>query len=690
MKFLRSVALISAALTVVLAQFLLFSVESINALPGWLLDLLPSLRSLAFWSEANLQGLALMLVAGGALVFGLVAQPWEPSQILPQRTVYPRTARTGAILVGGAVLLSVVFALFTWQNETEPLWLLLGWTASIVLMLVGAGLATAQRSMLDETLTPPLLGRPESSWPLLLLVLIGAGLLTGWHLVDVPVQVTDAAIVHGLQAKALAIGAESRVFAPGADNLPLFAFYPSALAIRLSGDSLLGSRIAGVLAGLLTVLGVWLLGCELFRRPPVRVDGFLWRDDGRSAALCAAVVTAIGYTFVHFSRQPVLLEPVGWGTLALWTLHRGLRTRSLLVLALSGLLLGVTSLLYLTGWIFVMVAFCWLLWLALGRTHWLRGEDGVGWAGVAIWPAAFFVFVAPVVGVWLRLPDAFTQRVLSASIFDPAALARMEAFYGIQGLPAVLWESFRRSLLTFNLYPDTSLAFGFDRPMFDPFVGALLVMGLGVIVLNLDRILSWLLLTWWGIVLILGGGLTEGAPFWPYLLPLLPIAGLIAGLAAERWRSTLLHTGGPWLRHVGTVAVLGLLLWTGAQNWINYYERYTLLDAPPAEKAVHYTGRALRTLSPEQTPYLVVGEGRPQWDDPRIVYIAGNAYDVLAHGELRLDSLPETLPPGTAILLLPEDQVLASVLGSRFPGGVYRILRDRQSNPVMVVMVIGD
>ncbi|MEZ4636184.1 MAG: hypothetical protein R2856_14685 [Caldilineaceae bacterium] len=679
MKFLRTVALLSAALTVVLSQFLLSSVESINSLPARLYELLPGLRSLTLWSAGDLQGLALLLVTAGALVFGLVAQPWEPSQFVERQRITPRRGRLGAVLVGAALALGVAVFLFCWREASEPIWLLTAWAASIVLVLAGAGLMTVQPGATDDS--PPT-AHPEAGWPLLLLVLVGVGLLTSWQLGDLPMQVTDAAVVHGLQSKVLLTGAESRVFAPGWDNLPLFAFYPAALAAFPNGDIFLGSRLAGMAAGLLTVFGVWLLGCELFRRPPVRVDGYRLRDDGRSAALIAAIVTGLGYTFVHFSRQP-LFGAGGLGdAFALGAAPRP-RSGSRLSLALSGLFLGVTALLYVSGWIFVAVALVWWIWIALGAVTgctvttawvaaWACGRQGLGLRGAGdrgVAAVARSVRAAVPVGHGLR----------------GGGVGAMEAFFGVQGLPAVLWESFRRSLLTINYYADTSVVFGFDGPMFDPFVGALLIMGAGVIILNLDRLLSWLLLTWLGLTLLLGGALTEGAPFWPYLLPLLPVSGLIAGLAVERWRATLLLTGGPWLRHVGTVAALGLLLWSGARNWVTYYEHYSLLDQPAAEASVIHIGRALRTLSPGQTPYLVVGDGRPAWDDPRIEYLAGAVYDALPHGELQLESLPDALPAGGVILLLPEDQVLSSVLASHFPDGVYRILRDRQSNPITVI-----
>ncbi len=694
-KVLRFITLLLAALTVILAQFLVSSVQLISILPAWLLDLLPGLRLLSFWSAGNLQVLALLLATGGALCFGLLVQPWDPSPTQIYRTTYPRTVRTGVLLVWLALIIAIVLTFVNWRSDVEPFWMLPGWIVSLILVLTGTRLSSARRAQMDPAPALPV-SRPEAGWPLILLILIGVGLLVGWQLTMVPVAVSDPVVQHGIQAKALVEGTENRVFAPGWGNLPLLAFYPSALGISLSADTLLGSRLAGLVSALLTVLGVWLLGCELFRRQPstiVDADQIEYsiQDDGRSTALWAAVVTGIGYTFIHFGRQPLFLEPVAWGTLSLWALHRGLRTHNRFVLATSGLLLGLTLHLYLTGWIFLVVAISWLCWIAVGRPHWFEtGQDGVGWAGIGVWWAAIYVFSAPTIGTWLRTPDLLWQRFEAVSLFNPAALARMESIYAVQGLPALVWESLRRTLLTFNLYPDTSAIFKYSGPFFEPLVGALFLLGIGVIILNLDRLLSWLLLTWLGLVLILGGALTVDSPFWPRLLPVLPVAGLIAALSVERWRATLLSIGGPWLRHVGSVMVVGIVLLAATHNWVGYYESQTVLDRSPAgvvstSTAATQIGRALRILAPNQSPFLVVGEGRPDWREPRIEYLGGRAFDRLPHGELTMGSLPSSLPQRSAILLLPEDQGLAATLETTFPGGRYRIQRNRLGNPVMVI-----
>jgi hypothetical protein len=477
-------------------------------------------------------------------------------------------------------------------------------------------------------------------------------------------------------------GEETRIFATGWHNRPLLAYYPSALAMLLSGDWVIGNRLAGVYAGLLTLAGVWLLGCELFRRP-VLLDGFgrILQDDGRRTALLAAAFTGAGYTFFHFSRLPGAIEPVAWGTLALWAFVYGVRTNSRLALALGGLLLGLTILLYESGFIFLLVAILWLLCLLFARPSWLKIEHGgPGWLGIGVWLAGNFVFVAPTLGYWLHAPSTPWQPLETIAIFNASLRVQVESVYGVQGLWAVLWENFRQTALTFNIYGDTSSLFGHAGPMLDPLLAPILVLGIGVVLLNLDQLLSWQLLIWLGTVIVFGGASMIDAPFWPRLLPALPAAGLILALAVDRWRASLLEIGGPWLRHVGTVLVVGVLALAAIHNWLNYYERYTI-----GADLTTYIGRTLRTLPSAKTPFLVVGEGRPTWDNQQIEYLGAVPHRTLQLGELHMERLPETLPPRSVILLFPNDQALASLLETRYPGGTYHVQRDRRSNPVLVL-----
>lgn len=671
MGFLRFFVLIAALLAVYAAQYL-FAQNSLEFLRSpWISENLPRLRDFTEWSPADRQNFGLYLGAIGALLFGLAAYGWSFAPVNDS----PRTAERRPSRAAGGALIAVALAagagllLYFRQDPAEAPWTHYLWVAAIALYLLGSWLA-GDRAPAEE----PLLS-PESSWPFLLAIFVLVVFLLGWQLDSVPVRVDGDEASHGLQALAIAAGQESRIFAPGWANIPLLAYYPAALGMQLSGDWLLGNRLAGLVAGLLTVFGVWLLGCEFFRQTPAPEEG---RDDGRRVALLAAAFTAIGYTFVHFGRMPQYLEPVGWGVLGLWALQRGVRTGSRPVLALSGLLMALAGLSYYSGRVFVLVALLWWLCLLLARRGWL---SQVGWQGFGLWAGGGFVFASPVVGGWLHNPAAFLTRMQEVSIFHPSALVHMESVYGVQGINAVLLENLQRALLTFWIYGDKSTHFGWKGPMLDTLVAPLLLLGIGFLLLNLDRLQSWQMLGWLTAVMALGGLLVLNTPFWPRLLPALPVAGLICALAVDRVRATLMKSGAPWLGQFTIYLVVGLLVLAGTNNWVAWYEAQTVHGDPES-----YAGRAIRSLPKERTAVLfdTGSDLRGEWGERTVEFLAGGPY-AGRRATIDANNWPVNLPPQSSVILHTGDDALAAEVQNRFPGGVFLLQRNRQGDPVLFV-----
>ncbi|RLT33590.1 MAG: hypothetical protein DWI57_17480 [Chloroflexi bacterium] len=670
MRFLRFLVLVAALLAVYAAQYL-FDQSSLDFLrTPWVSTNLPFLWDFSQWAAADRQSLGLYLAGIGALLFGLAVYGWprasEPddSPSSPRRSSAFGLILAVAGIVGGALLL-----VYFQQNETEPAWSRYLWIFAIAVYILGSWLADGVGLSTASAATP------ERSWPTLLLILAVVGLLLGWQLATVPVRVDGDEGSHGLQALEIAAGLEERIFAPGWANIPLIAYYPAALGMTFSGDWLLGNRLAGLYAGLLTILGVWLLGCELFRRTPTDEDG---ADDGRLLALLAAAFTGIGYTFVHFGRMPQYLEPVAWGVLGLWALQRGVRTGSRPTLALAGLLLGLTATLYYSGRVFGVIALLWWLWFVLARRGWLRR---VGWDGFALWVGGNFVFLAPFVGGWLRSPSAFYDRFQVVSVFNPDGLIHLQGVYGVQGIGPVLLENTRRALLTFWIFGDKSTHFGFSGPLLDSLIGPLLLLGVGYLLLNLDRLQSWQLVSWLAAVVVLGGVLTVNTPYWPRLLPALPVAGLICALAVDRARSTLIQAGAPWFGQFSLFVVIGLLVLAGSHNWVDWYETQTVYGDSES-----YAGRAIRSLPAERTAVLIDtgSDLRGEWGERTLEFLAGGPY-ARRRATIHTDNWPVNLPPQSSVILQPDDQALAAELQSRYPGGVFLLQRNRAGDPVLFV-----
>lgn len=679
MRSLRLLVIFAAFLAICAGQYLLAQEPLEFLRTAWVSTNLPLLWDVTNWPPDDRQTLGLYLAGIGALLFGLIATGWPTGSLggrtSPAESGTPGRAAplAGLLPAGVALLLGLILFLYFLNNEPEPAWTRLLWVGSLALFVVASWLAAPNTPAPDD----PSAGQPapERSWPSALLLLILVGFLLGWQLTSVPLRVDGDEGSHGLQALEIVSGWQEHFFGPGWANIPLIAYYPAALGISLSGDWLLGNRLAGFYAGLLTVAGVWLLGCELFRRSPNPETG---ADDGRSVALLAAALTAAGYTFIHFGRIPQYMEPVAWGTLGLWALHRGVRTGSRPALALSGLLLGLTGTLYYSGRVFGVVALLWWLWIVFGRRRWAQR---VGWSGFGFWAGGGALFLAPFLGLWLRQPAAFLTRLREVSVFGESSLAHMESVFGVQGLNAVLFENARRTALTFWLFGDKSTQFGWQQPMLDALIGPLLILGIGFLFLNLDRTQSWLLLAWLAAVIVLGGAVVINSPYWPRLLPALPVAGLICGLAIDRTRSTLARSSAPWLGRFSTVLFVGVLLLAGMNNWISWYEAQTVWA-----DAESFAGRAIRNLPQERTAILI-DTGSPlraEWGERTVEYLAGGPY-AGRRASISPDNWPANLPPQSSVLLQPDDQALAAELQSRYPGGVFLLQRDRVGNPIIFV-----
>jgi len=442
----------------------------IDLFPQMLLDRVPDLYRVAYWLPADLLNLALWMSALACTGFGMLASPWAGDLELEQPSVQSWWRNLPAIRLQAAslcILLASLGATYTtwhlYQDWPETFAMQSCWLLSLLLYCIGCWLITGSQTSSPVAPNITLPTSPRGSWPMLLLVLAGAGILLGRELLDLPVQVNSQVAQLGLQAYDIYhsitqnLGYISTLnpalyalftndfftislFSTGDTGLPRLAYLPTALAVGWSNDMLLGTRAIGLLMGLFTVFATWLLGTELFRRTPfLGKYGEIIEDDGRWPALLAAIIVAICTSTIHFSRLPLYLEPVVSGLFSLWALLYGLRTGRTFLLALS-------------------------LWLG-----------GLG------------VMLAPLIGHWLRYPDQWLRYLHTTSLIDTIPQLPLDTYWFTN-----LWQT----LLAFNLYPDSSTLFGSLYPLLDYRLAPLLVLAFGAILLNMDRLPGWFLLTW--------------------------------------------------------------------------------------------------------------------------------------------------------------------------------------------------
>ena len=382
MRLVRSLALAVIILAVYFAQYILDYRGLGEFFPNWFLSLFPSFYRFARWLPDDLLDLALWLTVLGGLSFGLMAPLWRgTSSIVSSDSSFANRAGTGigrpGHLFWSGVAASLLLAGYvSWMILVAPqrLWLPIAWVVAIGIHVLASFFVTRSERLRESNVHDA--PQPYAGWPFLLVILGGAGLLYLYAPVDIPVR-TDALTARlGIGALSLVQNGAAEFFTASSPGFLKYALYPSAAGVMISGDGLLGVRLAGGYAGLLAILATWLIGCELFRRTPlIGQYGETVEDDGRWMALLAALIAAFGVPFMHFGRIPVLLESVAWGTLGLWALLRGMRMKHYPSLGVSGLLLGLACIFGSGGLLFVWLSLVWWCGVWLLQRSWIVADE---------------------------------------------------------------------------------------------------------------------------------------------------------------------------------------------------------------------------------------------------------------------------------------------------------------------------
>lgn len=278
-------------------------------------------------------------------------------------------------------------------------------------------------------------------------------------------------------------------------------------------------------------------------------------------ALLAALVLAIVYPFVHFSRMgfesslPTLAGLLVFGSLAI-----AFRRRRAGWFSLTGGLLGLSLYSFDTARLFpfALTAVFWSIVLLHHRGEWRRY---LGWYGLL---AATAVFVFLPLGLYfLTHWDVFTARtgVATYNTLGP----------GADSAPLALLRNLGRTLggLVLPGFGDVIARHNLPgRPVFDPFLAILFALGVGRLAWTWRRPPSLLLGGWAG-VMLLAVILTDGAPTYTRIFGALPALAAIAALSAE-WGMGR----GRWAERAARYAIPLLLLLSLATTTRDYFSRW--------------------------------------------------------------------------------------------------------------------
>jgi hypothetical protein len=588
-------------------------------------------------SEGRMQAIAGILLLLGGLAFGIAAPSlpsWSAMDQSNAQEALPKTWYVGVFWAG----FFAVGALLLFDQNGENLLVVAAWLFSILMIFV-AQLKGVRPHW-------PHLARAE--WPYLggLLVLISIALVTStYHLTTLPYNVDGDFASVGIQARALATGQQRQIFTYGWANIPMIGYLPPALTMLFFGTGLAGLNASGVIEGLLIIIGVYLLGRELFTP---------------RAGFFAAAILTISYTHLAASRQSVYIDPAFFMLFAIYFLVIGLQRNQGWALALSGIMSALCVEMYYAGRLIIPLLGLALLHALIFRRAWLLAS----WKALTFWFVTVLITLGPMLLVLAHNPDALNAHTQEVFILDPSLIRHMEGVYEVSTVGAMLLQQLRHTVLLFHYYPDKGTQFGLTMPYLDPLGGVLFVLGLGYLLFHFRRIAGGWLVMWILLGVVLGCFLTGNPPFWPRLIILLPPVALACGIALDLIYGDFYARLKPYGRS-STVSlalvVLILFVGMGISNWNAYVKvKGSFADARTR------IARFMQAQPATARAYLVSNDFNYQ----------DREFDFLIPGRLVGNLTPEQAtasiaPAGkpTFLILTDEQSGLATQLEKRYPGG---------------------
>ncbi len=517
------------------------------------------------------------------------------------------------------------------------------------------GLGAFLLAYAPERLPRPALSAREV---LALLVLLGVGFgLRFYRLTTLPLQVHGDMASVGLQARAILRGDFPGWFALGWATIPMWGFAPEALTMRVFGDSLFGLRMSAVLGGMLSLLGVYMLGRE----------GWSPR-----VGLFALAALAVDAAHIHFSRIPSYIDPVPWAVWALYFVVRGLKRRSPTAWALGGVCTAIAVNMYFSGRLLIPILTVFILYMFLFHTALLRQNK----EGITAFVLGFLFTFGPMAVVVAQEFPTYMSRARFVMLTDPGVYQHLLSKYQAVSLREVLLEQVQRTFLTYQYYGDTSTQFGYPHPMLNPWLAPFFVIGAGVATGRLRHEGNFLLASWTLLGLVIGSVLTVDAPFWPRLVIILPANALLTALGMN-WIVTILGERSRWRRKLLILIMVGILAGVGWQNWRVYAQ-----EAGQRVGTNDFAARYMMNLGERPACYV---RGQHSLSEREFRFLLRGRSDIEIDPVAWEEGARDCASVKGVVVALESERYLVEIIAATYPGGRLEEVQGPTGQPRLII-----
>ncbi len=302
------------------------------------------------------------------------------------------------------------------------------------------------------------------SFVLLLSILSIALFVRVYQLDSIPGGLYPDEAMNGVDGLAAIESGDYKLFYPNNYGREGLFINLQALAVKYFGNTIPVLKFWSTIFGTLAVLGVYLLGKELFQR--------------RAAGLIAAFLLATSFWAINFSRIGFRAIMVTFLlSFAFYFFFKGLRTERLRTFFISGLIFGIGLHTYVAYRLAPLILIAILPFLILSYENFLKRF----WKHGLIFIFGALLTAAPLVFHFVTHPEELNSRTGAVSIFSPEI--NKGDFWG------TFSKTLGLSLVKYNFWGDQNWRHNYPPyPILDPFTGIFFLAGFGYLVYDFVRL----------------------------------------------------------------------------------------------------------------------------------------------------------------------------------------------------------
>jgi len=432
----------------------------------------------------------------------------------------------------------------------------------------------------------------------LLFFIVALGLfLRSYHIDTLPPGIFPDEAMNGEDAYKAVDSGNYELFYPANEGREGLFINLIALCFKLFGISILTLKLPSIIFSTLTILGMYLLTKELFKKERM--------------ALVSAFLVTVSYWSINFGRISFRANMLPFVlTFAFYFLFRGVRTKKWWDFALSGLIFGIGAHTYIAWRIAPLILFFMLASFMLSRKNFLKEY----WKNILVFFFTTTLIVLPMIYTLYTHPTFIHAPIDDISVFSPITN---------KGNPiGTLLESISLSLIKYNLVGDQNWRHNYPPyPILDPLNGLAFAFGLIFICLKIPHFLYlwickkirqprleiYIFLVSWFLIMLAPEFLSfEGNPHSLRAIGTLPVVFIFGALTFEYFfsRAEKLH----YFSRKAIYAILILaLVFIGVFNTVKYF--YFLPRIPKAaeefDKNLTDISRFIKTLPASKEKFIV-------------------------------------------------------------------------------------